>query len=143
MKTGVTCMDESGFRLVAEWRNKATHDLDAARLLAGAEGGRLLDTAAYHCQQAAEKMLKAALCAVEVHVPRTHDLVVLVRECAQYCAELGALLPQAALLTPLATLYRYPGVGSPDAQELDEALCAAEQIVSRVAALLDEGRLKA
>jgi HEPN domain-containing protein len=136
-------MDESGVELVAAWRSKAMHDLDAAHLLAKAAGGHLLDTAAYHCQQAAEKMLKAALCAVEVQVPRTHDLVVLVRECAQHCAAFGDLLPQAALLTPLATLYRYPGLGSPDVQELNEALCAAEQIVSTVAAVLDEGRLKA
>jgi HEPN domain-containing protein len=51
--------------LAQGWLAKARNDLEAARLLIHDEK-RLLDIAAYHCQQAAEKALKAWLIAKEI-----------------------------------------------------------------------------
>ncbi|MBI4756344.1 MAG: HEPN domain-containing protein [Betaproteobacteria bacterium] len=57
-------MDDETRREVDAWLGKARRDLDSARrLVAGVPPYR--DTAAYHCQQAAEKAIKACLTASE------------------------------------------------------------------------------
>jgi HEPN domain-containing protein len=64
---------------------------------------------AFHCQQAAEKYLKAYLTWQQVESPKTHDikrLLELVGSCDQTLAE---NLDDAASLTPYAVEYRYPG----------------------------------
>ena len=53
-------MDEALAQLTREWLTKGLHDLQTARITANAAGGPL-DTAIYHCQQAAEKSLKGWL----------------------------------------------------------------------------------
>ena len=45
-------MDEATTELVRDWLTRASHDLQAARVLAAADDP-LLDAAIYHCQQAA------------------------------------------------------------------------------------------
>ena len=51
-------MDEAALELVRDWLTHADHDLRSARALA-ALADPLLDRAIYHCQQAAEKSVKA------------------------------------------------------------------------------------
>ena len=58
-------MDEALAQLTREWLTKALHDLQTARITASAAGGPL-DTAIYHCQQAAEKTVKGWLTANNV-----------------------------------------------------------------------------
>jgi HEPN domain-containing protein len=47
-------------RLTRDWLVKAKHDLQTARIVSATPDGPL-DTAIYHCQQAAEKALKGWL----------------------------------------------------------------------------------
>jgi len=53
-------MDEAKRELVQQWLQKALHDLIAARSL-GQQKPTVMDVAIYHCQQAAEKAVKAFL----------------------------------------------------------------------------------
>ena len=53
-------MDEAKRILINAWLLKAQRDLSAARRLSGDEDP-FLDIAIYHCQQAAEKAIKAYL----------------------------------------------------------------------------------
>ena len=53
-------MDEGKARTVGHWLRKARHDLRSAHRLY-TDAPPLLGTAAYHCQQAAEKALKGWL----------------------------------------------------------------------------------
>ena len=53
-------MGEPAHETVQQWMTKAEHDLASAKRL-GLGHQPILDTAAYHCQQAAEKALKAIL----------------------------------------------------------------------------------
>jgi HEPN domain-containing protein len=61
----------------------------------------------FHVQQAAEKMLKAALALRRIRHPRTHDLVKLI----SLLRESGVVVPESlddlAHLTPYATTFRY------------------------------------
>jgi HEPN domain-containing protein len=95
-------------RQTAPWVRKAEEDWAAANALAH-QKPPLRDTACFHCQQAAEKYLKALLKENGAAVPRTHDLE----------EPLDLLLPHDPTLAPLrralvplnryAVEYRYPG----------------------------------
>jgi HEPN domain-containing protein len=90
----------------ARWLAVANTDLKAVRNnLHGPEP--TLEVAAYHCQQAAEKIVKAALVAAGVDPPRWHNIDDLVD-----LLPVGHMLkkPLAPLgrLTPYAVAYRYP-----------------------------------
>ena len=67
-------MNEEKHTEVRNWLIKSLHDLGSARrLMEGDEP--YLDTAVYHCQQAAEKVLKAFLTYHDILFERTHDLI--------------------------------------------------------------------
>lgn len=68
-------MDEAARELVRNWLTRASHDLQAARTLAAGKEP-LLDTAIYHCQQAAEKAVKGWLQSQDNPFPKTHDIEV-------------------------------------------------------------------
>lgn len=125
-------MSKESEELAQSWLRKAGSDLASAHRLA--EGGNpLLDTAAYHCQQAAEKALKSWLSAEEIPFPKTHLLDDLLDLCVQRLAEFEALRDRCETLTPLATEYRYPGdVFEPSSEEVGLALKMAEEIVGFV-----------
>lgn len=66
--------------LVAEvrrWVEKAEHDLRNAEYVLTLGEDCPTDTVCFHCQQCAEKYLKAILVSRGVAFPKTHDLVLL------------------------------------------------------------------
>ena len=66
----------------------------------------------FHCQQAAEKLLKALLSAGGVDFPKTHNLRLLM----DLLADAGFFLPESLadldMLTPYGTLFRYENLPS-------------------------------
>jgi HEPN domain-containing protein len=96
---------------VAEWLEKADEDLTAARILLGSRE-TVHGAVSFHCQQAVEKALKAALVAAETRPPRTHDLVRLCEERAEIAA-LAVVTAAARALNAHSVLARYPGPRSP------------------------------
>ena len=121
-------MDQPRLSLAREWLRKARHDLDSARKLA-ADPDPLLDTAIYHCQQAAEKAIKGLLVLQDQRFEKTHDLRLLVTRAAAVSPDWARLLPDAELLTPYATAFRYPDEFlEPTPEEFGDALMAAEKI---------------
>jgi HEPN domain-containing protein len=59
---------------VARWTEKAEHDFLAAEYAMDLAGEGLTEIVSFHCQQCAEKYLKALLLYRGVTFPRTHDL---------------------------------------------------------------------
>jgi HEPN domain-containing protein len=88
-----------------EWVKRAEHDLHAADLLAS----ELPAQALFHCQQAAEKFLKAFLTFKQLPFRKTHELKELGRTCAEVDRALGPILEPAYALTEYAWKFRYPG----------------------------------
>lgn len=119
------------------WLDRARDDLGAAtKLLRGSDPYPA--TAAYHCQQAAEKALKAVLAGAGQQVPKTHDLRVLVERAALTDPRLRALQDLAEQLTPLATEYRYPSdLPDPTPDETRQALAMARDFCTLVAEHID------
>ncbi|OYW72957.1 MAG: hypothetical protein B7Z37_23420, partial [Verrucomicrobia bacterium 12-59-8] len=131
-------MAESEIRLVQEWLLKAAHDLQAAKKLSVGENDPL-DAAIYHCQQAAEKAVKACLCHAGVMVEKTHDVERLIKLAAKHLPEFTQRLDDAEIVTPYSTRFRYPMEdvpGEPPRPEFEEALAAARRIYEFVLSVL-------
>jgi HEPN domain-containing protein len=121
--------------LVAEtraWLAKAANDLRAAEALQ-AVSPPLLDESAFHCQQAAEKALKALLTWNSRTFRKTHNLEEIGEECLALDPKLRDAIDQSVPLTEYAWRFRYPG--DPEgigAEEAAEAIAAARLLIDAV-----------
>lgn len=95
--------------LLEEWIDKAEGDYKSAVILNRTRKETPYDSVCYHCQQSAEKYLKAYLIQQGAIPRRTHDLEVLLFECTSYDASMSSLLPIVRLLDPFSVQFRYPG----------------------------------
>ncbi len=125
-------MDEAKIHEIRQWLIKADHDLRSAeRLLTGEQP--LLDTAVYHCQQAAEKALKAFLTLKDAPFQKIHVLSILVEQCMEFDPSFQELSDLADVLTPYAVAFRYPGdVLEPVPGDADDAYRMAGEVVEFV-----------
>ena len=119
---------------VASWLAKADEDLGAAEVLLSC-GKPLHATVCFHCQQAAEKALKALVVALERRPPRTHDLAALVQVAAS--VPLGVVVTDATvLLNDFGVIPRYPSADPPGRAQAEKALAAARAVYDAVVAAL-------
>ena len=125
-------MDEATRAEVDARLAKAQRDLDSAkRLLAGNPPYR--DTAAYHCQQAAEKALKAFLAWRQTAFRKTHNLEYLLDLCTPLDGSFDRLRTMGRALTPFAWEFRYPGMApEPPLETAHEGLRFAREVVRHV-----------
>ena len=131
-------MDEAKRHLVRLWLSKAGSDLRSVRILGAAENAPL-DTAVYHCQQAAEKALKGFLCFGDIPIRRTHDVEDLVRQAMALEPTFASVVADATVVKPYDVGFRYPSPVmplEPARAEFDEALAAAQRIHDFVLSLL-------
>lgn len=114
--------------LSKQWLAKADNDLlNADNNLKSAKIP--FDTVCFHCQQAAEKMLKAYLVANRQPYPITHDLLLILEQILNLAPEAEKLRDALALLIPYAVEIRYPDdVYMPSAEDAAEARTAAAEI---------------
>jgi HEPN domain-containing protein len=118
------------------WLTKALHDLQAAETLLTAERP-LTDVATFHCQQAAEKALKAFLFWHDVAFRKTHELEELGSACVEIDDSLGDTAETAAVLTPFAWRFRYPGESfEPSMEDAHGALTEARSVYDAIVARL-------
>lgn len=128
-------MDELTRQAIARWIEKAERDLLTARTILREEP-RLTDIICYHCQQCAEKALKACLVKADVHVEKTHYLRRLLALCVDVEPGLEDLDPIATSLSDYATV-RYPDDGREiPASEATQAIEDAARVLDRVRARL-------
>lgn len=99
---------EAKIKETRAWLEKAVQDLQAAKWLL-ASPDALYNAVGFHCQQAAEKTLKAFLTWQDEPFEKTHSLVALVSKCLSFDQELQDLREAAVTLTPYAVTFRYPG----------------------------------
>jgi HEPN domain-containing protein len=121
-------------RLTARWVRKAEADLTGARSLART-GEAVNDIVCFHCQQSAEKHLKAVLQELGLPVPRTPNLAGLLILLTPHHPSLRFLGRALKSLSRHAVDYRYPGLNANRRQAL-AALRHAEQARTAVRSLL-------
>ena len=93
--------------LVKEWLTLADDDLRIAEL-AMKDSEPVCWAAAFHCQQAAEKSLKAFLAYHDRHVEKTHDIEFLIGLCMAIVPEIEKFIDAGGVLTAYAIESRYP-----------------------------------
>ena len=129
-------MHEAKRVLVQSWLIKAQHDLASAKRLSTGPDP-LLDTAIYHCQQAAEKVVKGFLVYRDTRFSKTHDIEQLTAVANGLDARFAAWVEVGKHLTLYATVCRYPGSSlEPSRLEFDQALQDAEGLYHFVLSLL-------
>jgi HEPN domain-containing protein len=100
-------LDPDAEGLLREWIEKADADLEVARRMAAeaADNLRIREIVGFHCQQAAEKYLKALLTRNQIEFPKTHDIKTLLQLAGDPVAD---SLSGARWLTRLALRFAIP-----------------------------------
>ena len=113
---------------VKKWIHFAQMDFDSAVALA--EKFRPpLEIVCYHCQQAAEKILKAFIIAKTNTLTKTHVLVDLLNACTQYSTGFDKFKKSCIKLTSYITLTRYPSNIELTEQAMKQALKDAQDVL--------------
>ncbi|MCB9493057.1 MAG: HEPN domain-containing protein [Epsilonproteobacteria bacterium] len=108
------------------WLKIAQEDLLAAKGLCKLE---LFSSAVYHCQQSAEKSLKAYLVSKKNPILKTHDLIKLLEVCMSFDKEFEKKFDAANYISPFSSKFRYPTEFEvPDKEETQQAISCAQSI---------------
>ncbi|MCL2067627.1 MAG: HEPN domain-containing protein [Treponema sp.] len=101
-------MDEYKAEILQQWLDKASDDLRAAEYLSTMRHPMPDEIICFHCQQSAEKYLKAFIFLQDIEPEKSHILEDLLTICQKYNAEFSTLLSKAILLTRYGVMPRYP-----------------------------------
>jgi HEPN domain-containing protein len=122
--------------LVKQWIKIAERDLLTAKQ--GLEADEVItDTVCFHCQQAAEKYLKAFLVKNQIEFSKTHNLMTLLNLCATVDRSFKEELSDTDDLTDYAVEIRYPDdwyepTGEETKQAYELALKVKEFVLKRL-----------
>ena len=103
-------------QVTREWVAKAEQDFLSAVDLAWRRKLPVWDAVCFHCQQAAEKYLKASIHEAGMSVPKTHDLEDLLNLLVPIEPLWGTFRPALQDLSDFAVDFRYPGHRASKAQ---------------------------
>ncbi len=128
-------------RLVEDWLKRAKNDIDTSKWIME-KPIPITDTAAFHCQQCTEKSLKAYLEFCNKEINKTHNLSILLKDCADIEAIfLEYEIPVSELIF-YAVNIRYPDdFYMPTIEEVDEGIKTANSIYDLVNNLIDGTQL--
>jgi HEPN domain-containing protein len=115
-----------------EWLEIAATDRRGAAVMLDADPP-LIAPAAYHCQQAAEKVLKSLLVGAGIFFRHTHDLDALGKLVAARHPALVRLVEPLAGWSRWAVAYRYPAESGPEPEPSIAELRAALEDIDRLA----------
>jgi HEPN domain-containing protein len=115
--------------IAKQWLAKANNDLlNADNNLKSDDVP--FDTVCFHCQQAAEKLLKAYLVGRAQPYPITHDLFLILEKILPLNTEAEHLRDWLAILMPYAVEIRYPDdLYMPSQEDAKEARDAADKVL--------------
>ncbi|MBM2828296.1 MAG: hypothetical protein HW408_828 [Actinobacteria bacterium] len=94
---------------VTEWVVKAEQDFEGACILARKRKKPVNDLVCFHCQQSAEKYLKACLTLHEIPFAKTHDLIKFKNLLSGKIPEIELIADLLIFLNEFSVQYRYPG----------------------------------
>jgi HEPN domain-containing protein len=117
--------------LTQEWIDKAEGDFYTASREARVRKAPNYDAVCFHCQQCAEKYLKAYLQERGQRFPRVHDLIELLELCLLYDGTFELQRDLLKDLTKYAVEFRYPGelATRDDARTIFQAMRAVRAFV--------------
>ena len=119
LKLARSSMDDAEKHVIFSWLQRAYQDFRTIDILSKSNEP-ILETAAFHCQQLAEKSLKGYLVFRKQRVQKTHNLSVLVEDAMCHDQEFETLLSAANSLNPFYIEFRYPDAGPMEPLSFDE-----------------------
>ena len=119
-----------------EWVNYSEKDYIAAQFLMTAANPPI-EIICYHCQQSAEKLLKAFLIKNDIIPSRTHDLNLLVNECNKIENTISILKKECNRLNDFGVNTRYPNNMDLELEDAKIALKDAEKIKEFILSKID------
>jgi len=119
-------MSDDQLKYIQQWIAKADEDLRVVHQLMNCEFP-VYGAIAYHCQQSAEKFLKASLAFNGREFPRTHNIEFLLSLCSEIDNNYSKIDP--GNLTDFGVEVRYPGdFLEPDLKEIEELIEIVDKI---------------
>ncbi len=117
---------------VKEQLDYAAQDLGVAKHLFENDHSKPLEIVCYHCQQSAEKAIKAVI--VSLHWPigisKSNGLSFLLNQIHNYISISDAISDVADALTPLGTMTKYPSELTVEEHHAKQEIAFAEQILN-------------
>jgi HEPN domain-containing protein len=110
------------------WLNYANDDLLVAKMCFNEMHPRQTEISSYHCQQCAEKSLKAYLYYQKADPPHIHNLIELCQLCGDYDKTFLDLQFDCADLNPIGGKQHYPTEVAPTDEIAAAALSKAEKV---------------
>ena len=123
---------------VSKWIQYALADYNAAINMVRLHKPVPVEIVCYHCQQAAEKILKAYTIAKSKTLTKTHDLVILLNQCKEYSGEFDKYAKHCIALTTYASLSRYPSNVELTEQQMKQVLKDVSDIMVFMVPLFNE-----
>ena len=123
--------------ILQQWLDKGKDDLRAAEYLSTMHHPTPDEIICFHCQQSAEKYLKAFIFSVDIEPEKTHNLKDLLKTCQKYNTEFSTLSSMAFVLTRYAMLPRYPNELNISNEDMKTALSYAKKIQEFVLKIFD------
>lgn len=118
--------------LINSWINKAEKDLRSV-IHELSFSDVVTETVCFHCQQAAERYLKAYLVFLGISFTKTHEIGELITKCEDKDKKISALKEEADKLTDYVIEVRYPEeYFEPTLEEAKEAFEIAKKIKKMV-----------
>ena len=131
LKKKVFLLDKNNQNEYVRWFEKADQDLESAIFLMKMIPVPI-EIICYHCQQSAEKYLKAFLFFKKEPVKKTHDLTVLYKTCLKYDRDFKTIEDACLNLTPYSVVTRYPYNIEFDENDVESAIKNAIKIKNLV-----------
>jgi len=117
---------------VKQWIDYASEDLGVAKHLFENYHPKPLEIVCYHCQQSAEKAIKAVIVARQYPggIPKSHDLSFLLNQIHNHIAVPDNISDEADTLTPYGVMTRYPSDLIVEDSHAKQAILSAEHILN-------------
>lgn len=123
--------------LINAWVEKADHDLGSAKVIY-LNLPEYFDTIAFHCQQAVEKYIKAALVFYDLQPPKSHDLIYLLELLSTQIDINDSQYKDALTLNGYSVIIRYPNqIINLSKTEIEKAINIAQTFRSFIVSLID------
>jgi len=117
--------------ILKEWFNYSERDISSAKYLLGMNPIPI-EIICYHCEQAAEKMLKAYLIDHEIEPPKSHDLKYLCNLCISINSAFESISEICVELSMYSVQPRYPFEINISEIDMRNAIVDAEKIIEFV-----------
>jgi len=115
-------------KVISEWKRLADMDLATAKHLFEVYRPIPIEIVCFHCQQAAEKMLKSFLVFNGIEPPKIHDLRELLKMCIAINDGFNEIKKEATSLTRYAVVPRYPAEFQIEKSDAKIAIKYAEKV---------------